>query len=147
MTVSVRATVAVAAPADRLWTLLTTWELQSDWMPLTTVWSEDGDQVGGRISARTGLGRIGFLDTMEITRLDPPRRCEVRHTGRIVRGFGVFLVDPADDGRSLVGWEEHLELPLGAAGRLGFRLVRPAVRLGLGVGLRRFARFATRRTD
>jgi carbon monoxide dehydrogenase subunit G len=144
MTVSVQVAVAVAAPVDRVWRLLTDWERQSDWVPLTSVWSEDGDRVGGRIFARTGIGRVGFLDSMEISRFDPPRRCEVRHTGQVVRGLGVFRVDPVDDGRTRVGWEEHVEPPFGAAGRLGFMLVRPLVRLSLWWTLRRFARLAAR---
>ena len=36
----------------------------------------------------------------------------------------------------------HLDLPFGAAGRLGFRLLRPAIRLGLRLSLRRFAAWA-----
>lgn len=145
MTVSVRAAVAVAVPADRVWQLLTAWERQSDWIPLTTVWSEDGDRVGGRIFARTGIGRLGFVDSMDISRFDPPRLCEVRHTGRVVRGLGLFRVHAVDAGRTRVGWEEHIEPPFGAAGRLAFGLVRPVVQLSLWWTLRRFARFATRR--
>jgi carbon monoxide dehydrogenase subunit G len=140
MTVVARATVEVAVPVDWAWQLITSWERQGEWMPLTEVWSEDGDRVGGRLFARTGIGRLAFLDTMDIIRIEPPRVCEVRHTGHLVRGRGVFLVEAADNGRSRVTWEEHLDLPKGPLGRAGWLLVRPFVALGLHVALRRFAR-------
>lgn len=145
MTVSMRAAVAVTAPADQLWAELTAWERQGDWIPLTTVWSENGNETGGLIFARTAIGRLGFVDSMQITRFEPPRRCEVRHTGRVVRGDGVFRIDPIDGGRSRVEWEELLEPPLGAVGRLGLLVIRPMVELSLWWALRRFARRAVSR--
>ena len=33
-------------------------------------------------------GPLGFTDTMEIVEWEPPRRCVVRHTGKVVRGDG-----------------------------------------------------------
>ena len=142
MTVIAKAAVEVAVPVERAWTLITSWERQGEWMPMTQVWSEEGDRVGGRLFARTGIGRLAFLDTMDITRIEPPRLCEVRHTGHIVRGRGVFRVEAADDGRSRVSWEEHLDLPLGVVGRAGWVLVKPLAVLGLHLALRRFARLA-----
>lgn len=148
MTVRVRAAVEVSVPVDRAWQLLTSWERQGEWMPLTSV-SPDvaegdgdgaGDRVGDRLVARTGIGRLAFVDTMAITRLEPPRMCEVRHTGRVVRGRGVFRVDATDAARSRVTWEEHLDLPFGPVGRAGLLLVRPFAVLGLLMALRRFAR-------
>jgi hypothetical protein len=44
--------------------------------------------VGARIEAWTGVGPLGFLDTMEITRWEPPRSCHVLHTGKVVKGTG-----------------------------------------------------------
>lgn len=142
MTATVRAAVGVPVPVERAWALLTSWERQGEWVPLTRVWSEDGDGVGGRLTARTGIGPLAFVDTMDIVRLEPPRFCEVRHTGRVVRGRGVFRVEPADGARSRVTWAEYLDLPLGWFGRAGWVLVRPLAALGLFVALRRFARLA-----
>jgi hypothetical protein len=65
----------------------------------------------------------------------------VRHSGRVVLGTGVFEVVPAGAG-SEFRWTERLDLPLGVAGRWGWRLVRPLAQRGMGVSLRRFARFA-----
>ena len=88
--------------------------------------------VGARLSAFTGVGRVGFLDTMEITEWEPPRLVRVLHTGRVVRGPGIFEVLALPDGRSRFVWREELDLPLGAVGRAGFswwvRCSRPGSR-------------------
>jgi carbon monoxide dehydrogenase subunit G len=142
----VRVARVVAAPAERAWQVLTDWERQGEWMPATHVRSTDGHRVGGRIEAWTGIGPVGFLDRMTITVWDPPRRCEVLHTGRLVRGPGVFAVQPLNGNRCRVIWEEYLDLPFGAVGRLGWPLVRPLARVGLGFALRRLASALSRET-
>ncbi|MGH8774884.1 MAG: SRPBCC family protein [Jiangellaceae bacterium] len=134
----------VGASAERVWSVLTDWERQGEWIPATRVSAHDGHAVGGRIEARTGLGPFGFLDTMTITAWDPPRRCEVQHTGRLVRGPGTFEVESLGATRSRVIWEERLDLPLGMLGRAGWPLVRPLARAALALALRRFVRTLVR---
>jgi hypothetical protein len=53
----------------------------------------------------------------------------------------VFEVRPRGNGSTFV-WREVLDLPLGALGRAGWPLVRPAMRAGVRLSLRRFAAFA-----
>lgn len=77
---------------------------------------------------------------MVITEWDPPRRCVVRHTSRVVRGSGVFEVRPNGTG-SEFRWTELLDLPLGVLGRLGWLVVRPLAQRGMDASLRRFARY------
>jgi carbon monoxide dehydrogenase subunit G len=141
-------TVDVDAPPERVWAALTDWVRQGEWMLATDVRTLDGNaqEVGGRLEARTGVpvpgGRhLGVLDAMLITRWEPPRRVDVRHTGRVVRGTGVFEVRPRGEHATFV-WTEVLDLPLGALGRLGWPLVRPAMQAGVRLSLRRFAAFA-----
>jgi carbon monoxide dehydrogenase subunit G len=141
-------TVDVDAPPGRVWAALTDWVRQGEWMLGTDVRTVGGPAqgVGGRIEARTGVptrrGRhLGFLDSMVITRWEPPHRVDVRHTGRVVRGTGIFEVRPRGAGSTFV-WTEGLDLPLGALGRLGWPLVRPVMAAGVRLSLRRFARFA-----
>jgi Polyketide cyclase / dehydrase and lipid transport len=129
----------VAGTPGRVWSVLTDWEKQGHWMPATRVSSVDGHQVGGRITARTGLGPLGFVDTMTVTRWNPPRLCEVMHTGRVVRGPGSFAVEPVGPDRCRVVWEERLDLPFGMLGRAGWVLVRPLARAGLTLALRQFS--------
>lgn len=137
--------VLVAAAPDRVWQVAMDWSRQQDWMWGTQV--RGGTGVGAEVVARTGIGRAGFADTMVITQWDPPRRCVVRHTGKVVRGLGIFEVTPRGE-RCEFRWTEQLELPLSSAGRLGRWvvvplgrwIVVPLARWGLDASLRRFAR-------
>jgi carbon monoxide dehydrogenase subunit G len=132
--------VAVAAPPEAVFAAVADWERQSDWVAFTTVTAEGGPhRVGERLLAVTKVAGVGFSDPMEVTRWEPPRRVDVRHLGRVLRGTGTFLVEPAPGGAWFV-WSEDLDLPLGVAGRLGFAVVGPAFRRMLRRSLRRLAR-------
>lgn len=136
--------VRVRAPARAVWDAVTDWAAQGEWMTATRVRPVDGDGrgMGGRIEAFTGLGPLGFLDTMVVTEWLPPSRCAVLHTGRLVRGTGAFAVEEAEGepGAARLVWYEDLELPAGAFGTVGWLLLRPLVRLGVLRSLRRLAR-------
>jgi uncharacterized protein YndB with AHSA1/START domain len=140
-----RVTVDVAAPVDQVWAAVTDWQRQGEWMLGTTVavTEGDGESVGARLRAVTGRRPLAFADPMVITAWDPPRRCVVRHLGRVVRGEGVFEVRSRQGGAELI-WTELLDLPLGLLGRLGWPLARPAFRWGVVHSLNRFARWAER---
>ena len=141
MTAEVVVSVDVDAPPAAVWDAVTDWPRQSQWMLGTTVraTTANGVGVGGGIEAFTGVGRVGFLDTMVITEWDPPRRCVVRHTGRFVRGDGVFEVVALAADRSRFVWSEILELPLGRVGRLGWPVVAPAFAAGVRHSLKKLA--------
>jgi len=132
--------VAVAAPPEAVFAAVADWERQSGWVAFTTVTAEGGPhRVGERLLAVTKVAGVGFSDPMEVTRWEPPRRVDVRHLGRVLRGTGTFLVEPAPGGAWFV-WSEDLDLPLGVAGRLGFAVVGSAFRRMLRRSLRRLAR-------
>ena len=143
MTATLVLTVDVAAPASDTWAGATDWANQGAWMLGTTVRPTrlDGHGVGAAIEAFTGLGRVGFLDTMEITVWEPPAKCHVLHTGRLIKGTGAFEVEPRGASASRFIWREDLELPLGALGRLGWPLVKPVFAAGVQASLRKFARW------
>ena len=129
------ASVDVDASVDEAWAAITDWPAQAAWMPLTRV-----DVVGGpptglgtRLRAVTGVRGAAVVDEMEVDRWEPPYRCEVRHDGRRVRGRGVFVVEPLDDNRARVRWEEQLD---GLPARVGV----VAGRWILALALRRFAK-------
>jgi hypothetical protein len=135
--------VDVAAPAGVVWHTVTDWERQGEWMLGTRVEVTSpgtGRRLGATLRAVTGIGPLGFTDPMEIVEWDPPHRCVVRHTGRVVRGDGVFEVVLLAAGRSRFLWSELLDLPLGVAGRVGWALARPVARAGVLLSLRRLAR-------
>lgn len=135
--------VDVDAPPERVFAAAMDFERQHEWMVGTRVRvvAGDGRSVGSEVAATTGVGPLGVTDTMRIAVWDPPRRCELVHTGRVVRGTGEFTVEPRGRGSTLI-WSERLDLPLGVLGRLGFRAVRPAFAWGLERSLRSFAEFA-----
>lgn len=131
-------TADIDAPAGAVWDVLTDWERHDQWMLLTR--ATGGRSEGATLEAFTGIGPVGINDTMTIVVWEPPRRCVVRHTGRVVRGSGAFEVQALGPGRSRVVWSEWLDLPLGLLGRIGWPLVRPLARRGVAVSLRRLAR-------
>jgi hypothetical protein len=135
--------VDVGAPVEAVWDAVTDWPGQGRWMLGTRVEVDgpgDGRHLGARLTAVTGVGPLGVTDRMEIVEWEPPRRCVVRHLGKVVRGDGVFEVHPLGPGRAQFVWSELLDLPLGLLGRLGWPLVRPVFRLGVRVSLDRMAR-------
>lgn len=132
----------VAAPAEVVWAEVVDWPAQGEWMLGTRVEVAEGDgaSVGSEVAAFTGIGPVGFLDTMVVTAWDPPRECRVDHTGKVVQGIGVFRVEARGARESVFVWREELDLPLGALGRLGWPLVRPGFALGVKYSLRKLAR-------
>lgn len=147
MSVHIVERIAVAAPPAAVFAAVTDWPGQREWIFATNTRASlgTGRDTGDEISAFTGFGPIGFTDTMTITEWDPPRRCRVRHTGRVVRGTAVFEVVPAVGGTSEFLWQEDLDLPFGVVGRLGFAATRPVFTYFVRRSLRRFARWAVER--
>jgi len=139
--------VEIDAPPEVVWAAATDWDRHGRWMLFTSVRrrAQDGIGTGGQIEAFTGLGPVGLRDPMTITVWRPPYRCENRHDGRLVRGVGAFDVEPLPGGRSRFTWSEWVELPLGAAGQVGFALTKPFFTVFLAVCLRRLARWAPTR--
>src|ERR1039458_4209374 len=132
------AQVHVAADPHDVWDLVTDWSRQHEWIWATQV--RGGQGLGATVVGWTGVGPVGFTDTMIISEWDPPLRCVVRHTGRMVRGSGTFEVIPVGTECDF-RWTEDLELPIPPAlGRMAGVLVRPIAEWSLASSLRRFAR-------
>jgi hypothetical protein len=131
------AQVTVPAGPEEVWRAAMDWSRQREWIWATRV--TGGQGVGASVTGWTGIGPVGFTDTMVITEWDPPRRCVVRHTGRVVRGVGVFEVI-GDAAPCEFRWAEELDLPLPEpVGRIAGLLIRPVAEQGLRASLRRFA--------
>ena len=99
----------------------------------------DGQGLGGQIAAFTGIWKLGFLDTMTVTRWEPPQRCDVIHTGRVVKGTGTFIVESLGEESCRFIWSEDLEIPLGPIGLVGFKLLKPAFVAGVRHSLHKFS--------
>ena len=141
----ITARVTLAESPARVWQVALDWSRQHEWIWATRV--SGGAAAGAAVVARTGIGPAGFTDTMEITEWDPPRRAVVRHTGRVVRGIGIFEVIPAGNGAGKgqengaeFRWTERMPVPAPLAGPLGERLLTPIGRWFLQTSLRRLAR-------
>jgi carbon monoxide dehydrogenase subunit G len=138
----IRSGIRVRATPERVWQVAMDWSRQGEWIPATSV--RGGTGLGAGVEARTGVGPVGFTDTMVISEWDPPRRCRVRHTGRVVRGDGLFEVIPRGELTEFC-WTEFVELPLPeaaqpAAAVLARWTLVPLTRLALAYALRRLAR-------
>ena len=142
--------VEVDAPAAAVWAYVTDWERQGEWMLGTRVRVTGGDGgAGTTLRAITGVGPLGVVDTMEVVEFVAPAegagaegavaRAAVRHTGKIIRGEGFFEVVPLGPQRCRFTFTELIDLPLGALGRLGWRVGSPVVRAGFVASLRRMA--------
>lgn len=144
MRAMVRSEVEVAAPARLVWEYLTDWPRQAEWIPFTTVQAVDAaDGVGGRIRAWTGVGRVGFWDPMTITSWhvadDGSARCEMLHTGAVIRGDAEFAVRPRGPYACTFVWWEHLEIPGGSLGAFGWKVVGGLMQKMVDLSLRRMA--------
>jgi Polyketide cyclase / dehydrase and lipid transport len=133
--------IEVSAPASVVWDYVTDWPRQGEWVPKMRVETvDDAASLGGRFRAWTGLGRVGFLDPMTITRWerheDGGGSCEVLHTGRVVRGEGEFAVVSLGPDTSRFVWAEMVVVPGGRAGAAAWRGVRPVVERLIDRGLR-----------
>ena len=144
-------TVEINQPAKVVWKHLVDWRGQSNWMLQTKVWSElDQDRTvkngkGVLIFAFTGLFsklypkiKLGVLDTMEVTKWQPPTRCDVVHIGRIIRGTGKFeLVEKKNV--TTFYWSEEIIAPA-----ILLAILKPFILLGVRISLRKFARLVER---
>lgn len=137
----VTVTTLVQAPASAVFDALRSWERQGEWIPFTTVRLLAGDGgVGSEMEAVTAVGPAVLRDRMRVERLDPPYEIRVVHTGRVLRGPGVFRCTPVGEDRTQVVWHEWFHLPGGRMGRLAGPVLWPGSKVGLGRALRRFAR-------
>ena len=131
--------VVIDADVDTVWSVLTDWSRQSQWMWATKVDSTESYEsrpsrgVGERFTAVTGIGRLAVADDMVVTAWVPPRRVDVRHVGKVIRGTGVFEVYRLPGERSRVSWTEYIDVPFGAVGGA----LWPLVRRGFEWGARR----------
>ncbi|MGA7690046.1 MAG: SRPBCC family protein [Jiangellales bacterium] len=145
MTESFQVSADVDAPAQATWSVLTDWERQSEWALLTHtrgIGPTGGQAVGEEVHAFTGVGRLGFMDTMVIEVWDPPQRCRVRKTGRVVRGASEFRVEALGPHRSRVVYAAEVEVPGGRVGLALWPVARAAIAAGFGRSLTTLAGIA-----
>jgi hypothetical protein len=108
----------------------------------TKVWvtSQIHEGVGTSISAFTGpfyksypkFSKLGLLDTMVVTSWQPPARCEVMHTGKILKGAGAFELSEISATATRFNWSEDIE-----CSRWQFLAIYPFMWIGVRISLAR----------
>jgi len=99
----------------------------------------NGQGLGGEITAWTGFWKIGFNDPMVITQWVEPKIVDVTHLGKIVKGTGSMIVEKIDENKSRFIWSESIDLPLGIIGKLGWFFIKPFFASGIKYSLNKFA--------
>jgi hypothetical protein len=129
--VELTVSVPVDASQPTAFKAITDWAAQSRWMLGTRVWVSRGTgrAVGDELSGFTGVGRLGFLDTMIITEYRDDL-VVVEHTGKVVRGAG-WMGASREDGQTRFVWGEAVQLPFGLLGKLGWLVVKPILALAV----------------
>ena len=131
-------TFEIDAPVESVWNSIADWRSQGDWMLATRVdLVEDRSGVGTKIAAFTGAvpsrGWLGIWDLMEVTRWEPPHRCDVIHYGKWLRGVGHFELTVIGPVQTRFTWSEELTGVLAS-------LLKPGLAVGVWLSLHRFAR-------
>ncbi|MEO3843123.1 SRPBCC family protein [Streptomyces sp. CNZ287] len=111
----------VRAPAVAVWERLTDWPAHGGRVPLTRITgvSVPAEGAGARFTARTGVGRVGFDDPMEVVEWSPPEagravgRCRLVKRGQVVLGWAEIEVYGPEAGDGTAGpvrvvWREEL---------------------------------------
>ena len=122
----------INAPIERVWQALAQWESQGEWMLLTKVevTSKVREGVGTSIAAFTGIGKLGLMDHMQVTKWQPPNICDVIHTGRIIKGTERFELTQIDAFTTRFDWSEEILAP-----RAIFLFIAPGLYAGVRISL------------
>ncbi len=112
----IRFTRASSLSPAEAWRRVTRWERHADRVPLTriTVHGAPPWRAGTRFTARTGLGRLGFDDPMEVEVWRPPDGlspglCRIGKRGRLVTGRAEITIR-ARPGGCEVEWCEPVRV-------------------------------------
>ena len=144
MSNTLRITINLPCSQERAWAAIADWESQGNWMLQTKVWvtSQIREGVGTSISAFTGplykfypkFSSLGLLDTMVVTKWQPPEICDVVHTGKILKGTGSFVLSPINSTSTKFNWSETIE-----CSRLMFLAIAPFLWVGVRISLARLS--------
>jgi len=144
MSNTLQITINLPCSQERAWAAIADWESQGDWMLQTKVWvtSQIREGVGTSISAFTGplykfypkFSALGLLDTMVVTKWQPPEICDVVHTGKILKGTGSFALSPINSTSTKFNWSETIE-----CSRLKFLAIAPFLWVGVRISLARLS--------
>ena len=107
-----------AAPPTAVWDVVTDFAAYGDWMPLTRMRVDaGGPRPGWGFAGFSGVGRLGFSDSMLVTAWEPPTavgvgRFRIVKTGRLLGGWAEISVEPEGEGTRLDWREDVVVRPL-----------------------------------
>ena len=116
-------------PPELVWDLITDWEHQGDWMLEASdfvVTSPAREGVGVEAEATIRIGGFTTRDKVRVVAWERARRLSIAHGGWVAGRGDIYLTPLGDDVTHLY-WKETLEPPLGVAGDLGLRALRPVM--------------------
>jgi hypothetical protein len=144
MSNTLRIRINLPCSQERAWAAIADWESQGNWMLQTKVWvtSQIREGAGTSISAFTGplykfyprFSSLGLLDTMVVTKWQPPEICDVVHTGKVLKGTGSFVLSPINSTSTKFNWSETIE-----CSRIKFLAIAPFLWVGVRISLARLS--------
>jgi len=144
MSNTLRITINLPCSQERAWAAIADWESQGNWMLQTKVWvtSQIREGAGTSISAFTGplykfypkFSSLGLLDTMVVTKWQPPEICDVVHTGKVLKGTGSFVLSSINSTSTKFNWSETIE-----CSRIKFLALAPFLWVGVRISLARLS--------
>jgi carbon monoxide dehydrogenase subunit G len=137
-------------PPEVVWSLITDWEHQDDWMLEASDFEVIGEQregVGVEADATVRIGGIRTRDRIRVAMWEPPRILVIDHLGW-VKGSGEIQLVPIEGGTRM-RWRETLFAPraFGPFGRFGLRLFSPFLRRTFHRDMRVLRSLVRSRTD
>jgi carbon monoxide dehydrogenase subunit G len=104
-----------SAPPTVVWDVVTDFAAYAEWMPLTRMrLGEGAPRLGWAFAGRSGVGPVGFTDSMVVSLWEPPgsrtdggARFRVVKTGRVLGGWVDVTVEPRGAG-SRLDWREDV---------------------------------------
>ena len=118
---SIRVSVDIAAPVQKVWDIVEPVERHIDWMADAVAIRFQTEQTRGTgttFFCDTKVGPIKLVDVMTITAWEPCKVMGVKHTG-VVTGTGEFTLEAIDASHTRFTWTESLTFPWWLGGPLG----------------------------
>lgn len=136
-TVTLSFCTEINATPQAVFEYVSDWEKQSEWILFTTVKAVKStpNQKDSTLLAVTKLGPLKVADEMTVTEWQPYERIVVEHTGRIVKGKGVFTVSETSKDTCVFTWQEVTPVPFGLIGRIGLVFAKPVMSIVFGKSL------------
>ena len=118
---SIRVSVVIAAPVQKVWDVVEPVERHIDWMADAVAIRFQTEQTRGTgttFFCDTKVGPIKLVDVMTITAWEPGKVMGVKHTG-VVTGTGEFTLEAIDEAHTRFTWTESLTFPWWLGGPIG----------------------------